>query len=505
VEMQLFDKLAEPGMALNTIGDGGFEPRLAERWTWSADSLSIAFALDPRARWHDGAPVTAHDVRFTWQLYADSVVGSPSRPLVAAIDSVTVRDPLTAVFWFARRGPEQFFDATFQMRILPEHLLASLPRAELRSAPFGRHPVGTGAFKFVRWEGRQSIALEANLQYYRGRPHLDRVIWSIAPDPQAAVLRLLSGEADFFEYLRGPDIAAVAARPELKVLRYPSLSYGTLIWNERDPKNPSAPNPLFADRDLRRALTLAVDRASLVRSVYDTLAITGHGPINTHISTYDSTVALLPYAPDSAKRLLDALGWRATGADGMRTKKGKALGFSILVPSSSTQRQQLAVLIQEEMQRLGVHVEIEQGDFPTVFRRVAARQFEAVIWGTILDPSPGGIRQSWTSAAAAPGGSNIAGYRSAAFDTDLDSATHALDPVRAKAYYRRAYETIIADAPAVWINEASNLAGLSKRVYPVGMRADAWALNLWQWSIPADQRIARDDLGSTPPAPPAKP
>jgi len=505
VEAQLFDKLAEPGMALHTNGDAGFEPRLAKSWSWSRDSLSIAFALDPRARWHDGAPVTARDVRFTWQLYSDSVVASPSRPLVAAIDSVTVRDSLTAVFWFARRGAEQFFDATFQMRILPEHLLASVPRAELQSAPFGQHPVGTGAFKFVSWEGRQAITIEANPDYYRGRPHLDRVIWSIAPDPQTAVLRVLSGEADWYEALRGPDIAAVAARPELQVVPYRSMTYGYLIWNERDPKNPSAPSPIFADRALRRALTLGIDRASLVKSVYDTAAILGHGPINTHIATFDSIIVLLPYAPDSAKRLLDALGWRVTGADGMRMKNGRTLGFSLLVPTSSAPRQQLAVLIQEQMKRLGVKVEIEQGDFTTVVRRVTTRDFEAALWGTILDPSPAGIRQSWTSAAAAPGGSNLAGYKSAAFDAYIDSAVHTLDPVREKAYFRRAYETIIADAPAVWINEARNFAGASKRVHPVRMRADAWTVNLAEWYIPADQRIARDNVGSAPAAPPAKP
>ena len=505
VESQLFDKLAEPGLSLNTIGDAGFEPRLATRWSWSPDSLSIAFTLDPRAKWHDGAPVTARDVRFTWQLYSDSIVGSPTRPNVASIDSVTVRDPLTAVFWFARRGPEQFFDATYQMRILPEHLLAAIPRAELKSAPFGRHPVGTGPFTFVSWEGRQAITLEANPQYYRGRPHLDRVIWSVAPDPQSAILRLLAGEADFLEYLRPPDLTAVAGRPELKIVPRPTLGYQYLVWNERDPKHPAAASPIFADRELRRALTMGIDRVSLVKSVYDSLAVPGHGPITTHIATFDSTIALLPYAPDSAKRLLDALGWRAAGTEGLRMKNGRPLAFSLLVPSSSTQRMQLAVLIQDEMKKLGVQVEIEQTDFPTMGRRYAAREFDAAIVGTLLDPSPANIKQSWGSASTGPGGSNAAGYQSPVFDAYLDSASHALDPARARAYYRHAYETIIADAPAVWINEASTLAGAAKRVHPVRMRADNWAVNLAEWFIPASERIARDNVGSAPAAPPAKP
>ena len=311
-------------------------------------------------------PVTARDVRFTWQLYDDTAVGSLVRPLIQSIDSVTFLDSLTAVFWFSHRAPEQFFDATFQMRIVPEHVLGSIPRAQIKSAPFRRDPVGSGPFKFVRWDDRQAIVLEANRDYHLGRPHLDRVIWSIAPDPQAAVLRVLSGDADFYEYLLPTDIAAVAARPELKLLAYPTLSYTSLIWNERDPKKPGAPNALFADRDLRRALTLAVDRASLVKSVYDSFAVTGHGPVTAHVATYDSTIAMLPYAPDSAKRLLDALGWRVTGPGGSRMKNGKPLAFTILVPSSSVPRRKLAVLIQDELKQIGVTVEIDQADFPTV-------------------------------------------------------------------------------------------------------------------------------------------
>ncbi len=119
VEAQLFEKLAEVGMGLNTVGDAGFVPVLATGWTWAPDSLSIAFHIDPKARWHDGAPVTANDVRFTWQLYADSATGSLVRPLILSIDSVTVRDSLTAVVWFSRRTPEQFLDAAWQMRDPP--------------------------------------------------------------------------------------------------------------------------------------------------------------------------------------------------------------------------------------------------------------------------------------------------------------------------------------------------------------------------------------------------
>ena len=119
----VYDRLAEIGDSLNTAGDQGFKPRLAKSWTWSPDSLAIAFHLDSAARWHDGQPVTAEDVRFTWSVYTDSTSGSPYGSALAGIDSVVAADKGTAVFWFKERSPLQFYDAVSTMSILPEHLL----------------------------------------------------------------------------------------------------------------------------------------------------------------------------------------------------------------------------------------------------------------------------------------------------------------------------------------------------------------------------------------------
>src|SRR5581483_540525 len=172
-------------------------------------------------------------------------------------------------------------------------------------------PIGSGPYRVVRWIPRRLVELEADTSYHPGRPHIDRLIWTIAPDPNAAFLRLLSGDADVVEYLRPPDIEQLAKHPELKAVRYPSLAYVYLLFNERDPAHPARPHPVFGNREVRRALTMAVDRPRLVRAVLDTLADVAVGPLTRAIPGYDSTTAQFPYAPDRAKRLLDALGWRA--------------------------------------------------------------------------------------------------------------------------------------------------------------------------------------------------
>src|SRR5665213_48850 len=131
---QIYDYLAAPVDPVRTFGDAGFRPELARTWKWSLDSLSIAFELNPLARWHDGAPVRASDVRFSYALFTDTVVNSPHASDFQGIDSVTVRDSLTAVVWWHHRTPEQFFQIAYNLAIMPEHLLGKLPRASLSSS-----------------------------------------------------------------------------------------------------------------------------------------------------------------------------------------------------------------------------------------------------------------------------------------------------------------------------------------------------------------------------------
>lgn len=497
----LFDRLAEIGPDLNTIGDRGFQPRLARRWEWAPDSLSIAFHLDPRAHWHDGRPLRAADVHFTHAVYTDPTVGAPSAPLLANIDSVSVRDSLTSVFWFKRRSGEQFFDATYQMQIIPVHLLGGVKRSELKTAQFGREPVGSGPFRFVRWTPGTSLEVVADTTHYRGRPKLDRVIWSVNPDFTAASTKLFAGEADVFEVLRPEQLAELAKHPELKAVGYPSLDYGFMTFNLRDGAR-GRPHPVLGDRELRRALTRALDRRSMIRNVFDTLGAVAIGPVTRAQATADTTIPQLEYDLAGARRTLDSLGWRDANGDGVRERNGRPLAFTLLTPVSSRNRVRLSVLIQEQLKAAGAKVTVEQMDFSAFLERMTGRRFDAVMGAWHLDPSPAGVRQSWgTAGARGKDGSNYGGYESAAFDASVDSALAELDPVRSKAHFRRAYETIVADAPAVWLYEPRLMAGVHKRIEMPVRRADAWWAGLAEWSVPAAERIQRDNLGLAARAP----
>jgi peptide/nickel transport system substrate-binding protein len=355
----IFERLAEPGDSMNTRGDGGFEPELAESWTWAADSLSIAFKLHPEAKWHDGVPVTARDVAFSFDIHKDPEVGSSVAPLLARIDSVTIRDSLTAVVWYRQRYPEQFLDAAFQVRVHPEHWLGKVKRSEYTTSPVVRSPIGSGRFKFARWEPGTLVEVVANTEHYRGRPKLDRILWSIAPDFNTSAARLFSGEADYLEYLRPENVEEIKKHPELVMTRYGSLDYGFMWFNLRDPRNSARPHPIFGDIGVRRALAMAVDREKAVKNVLGDLGFVSVGPLPRAHLYGDTTLKTPGYDLEGAKRLLDSLGWRDTNGDGIREKGGRQLRFSLAAPTSSQTRMRFSVVLQAMLRDVGARVELD--------------------------------------------------------------------------------------------------------------------------------------------------
>ena len=490
---QIFEPLADVSDSLNVFGDGGFLPRLADSWTWAPDSMSIAFHLDPRARWHDGKPVHARDVAFTISLCKNPALAAPIAPLLSNIDSVTVKDSLTPVFWFRSRSAQQFYDAATVALILPEHVYGAIPVASLASSDVLRHPIGSGRFKFKSWVPNASIEIVSNPDHYRAPARLARVIWTISPgDFNAAATRFLAGDADLFPSVRADMLPEIAKSHTARLIEYPGFKFGYMVFNMRDPANPKLPHPLFRDAAMRRALTMAVDRASLVRNVFDSLAIPSIGPTVRAMATADTTIPQIPYDPQGAMRVLDSLGWH-TGADGIRVRSGRTLAFTIMVPSSSKDREKLAVLMQDQFKRVGAKVDVLSVE-PNVFERQQyAHKFDGAIEAWLADPSPGGIRESWGSAAAHTEGSkNYGDYANAVFDVQVDSALHATTRPTARALFSRAFRTLIADAPAIWLFEPRNMVGVNERIHLAPLRADAWWAHLADWYVPADAQIARD-------------
>ena len=488
---QIYDYLADVGPSLDTRSENDYRRELADSWRWSTDSMSIRFHLNPRARWHDGKKVTAADVRFTYAVNKSPIVAGRYVSSLDNIDSVTVADSVTAVFWFHRRNPMQFLDAAGQLLILPSHQLEKIPLARLRQIVLPA-PVGSGRFRFRRWNKGASVEIVADTANYRGRAKLDRVIWSVTTDFTAAVASVARGDADLFDGLRPEDMSELARRPNVRIRNLPGMTYSFLRFNLRDPVDTARPHPLFADRDLRRALAMSIDRNEILRSVFDTFATVPVGPTVRAFPTTDPRLAQIPFDSGRGASLLDSLGW-IRNSGGVRVKNGRELGFRIIVSSQNLNRIKMSVLLQERLRRAGARLNVDRLESSAQTVKEERGDFDASIGAWTMPSSPDATRDAWSSTGIGKNGVNYGAYSNPRFDALLDSALSS-DAAHARNKFSAAYEVINDDAPAVWLAEPRKILGIHSRIRTSQIRPDEWWFSLADWWIPPTERVLRDRI-----------
>jgi peptide/nickel transport system substrate-binding protein len=494
----LFDPLLVIGPSLNATDDAGFEPRLARRWSWSADSLAITFELDPDARWHDGTPVVGADV-----VAGLAAVRDPGNASVVAsdfedVDSVSAPDARRAVFHFRRRSAEQLYTASLLFP-LPSHLVADLGGGALRASPFALAPVGSGPFRFGAWEPPVRLELYASEDHYRGRPRLDRVVLAASSDPASALARLWAGEADVWENLPPQELPEAARHPQLRVLASPGFEYGFAAFNFRDPGDTSRAHPLFRDAAMRRAFTLATDRLTIVRAVLDSSGLPLLGPFVRRQSFADTTLAQIPFDREAAAALFDSLGWRVDARDGIRRRGGRRLTVRMLVPASSANRMRAAVLLQEQWRLAGIDAGIDRRDNQSFGGATMAGNFDIQLGGWLTTPSARGLRGTWGSPQREGWGrQNYGRYDSPAFSDAVAAALGTLDRDEAVRELHAAFRTIVADAPAIWLYEAVLRPAVHARISVPAWRPDGWWRTIPEWSVDPAQRLPRDARPDAP-------
>jgi peptide/nickel transport system substrate-binding protein len=487
----IFDRLADIGPNLETSGDGTFKPRLAKSWEWANDSLSIAFRLDPKARWHDGMPLRANDVRFSFATYTSDTVASTTKSLLGNIDSVSVRDSLTAVFWFKRRLPHQFFDATYHMFILPSHRLDTVPAKGLAASSFARQPVGTGRFRFVRWEPGSQLEVVADTGNARKRAMLDRVIWTFTSDFGVATVKLFAKEADFYEAIRPDNFAQVEASPDLRLEPYAPLKYEFLSYNLRKRGDSSSAHPLLGDVNVRRALAMAVDRASLARNVFDTLGSVALSAAPRVLIPDTAALRQIPFDPAGARALLDSLGWIVNPKDGVRERNGVRFSFEIMASPTNQSRPRYAELLQQQFRAVGVEAQAVRVESGTLRERIPKRDYDAWVTGFQMNPGRLGMAQTWRS----NGSQNYGRYASPEFDQLLDSAMTSMRTDLFQQRWTAVFQRLIDDQPGMWLVEAKSPVAVHRRIRTGSLRPDGWQAGIADFTVDPGMRIDRDRIG----------
>lgn len=491
----IYERLADLAPGGAPVDTAAFRPRLASSWE-RIDSLTLRFHLRSGARWQDGEPLTAEDVVFSFDAYADSLVDAGARAYIAGRLTAVAEDSATVGIHFAEPSPEQLYDATYHVRILPRHIWAAIPRESWAADTAMAHLIGSGPYRLRNWEHAQSLTLVADTA--RGPaasgdtvPAIRRVIWRFAPDPDAALNLILTHEADLLEQVGAPDrVSRVADDSAYRLRSYPSAVFGFLAFRLADAAG--RPHPILRDRAVRRALTLATDRPLLARSILGPATRIPGGPMSQllWIAGGDTTGGAA-YDTVAAARLLDSAGWVRSGR-GMRQRMGQRLQLDLLVPSTSATRRNIAVALQEAWRRLGADVSVTVVDGPVFQQRLGAGRFDAYVGAYLDEPSARGLVDQWTRAGW--GALNYGRYGNLVFDSLLARAGREPDRARGAALYREALDTINADAPAIFLYALTNTAAVHRRLRNVTIDPFSWLATLPQWSVEPTARLPRDSV-----------
>ncbi|MEM7233232.1 MAG: ABC transporter substrate-binding protein, partial [Planctomycetota bacterium] len=288
-------------------------PALAESWSFSPDRKTLTFKLRKDVKWHDGVPFTAHDVAFTFDLHKDPKVGYSVASWKKSLESCEALDDYTVRFTYASTYPEQLIDATVGFPV-PKHILESVPREKIREHEFSRSPIGTGAYKLVEWQPQAHVTLEANPDYFRGKPKIQRIVFKTVPEIQNRMQQLRNGEADVLTRVPLEHFLSLAKEESLTPYTVPDKVYHYIAWDLK--------NPLFSSQAVRRALTMAIDRNAIRKAVFGKHAEICTGPLWPALWGFHPNLPVPPFDVEEAKRALKAEGWADTDGDGILDKDG---------------------------------------------------------------------------------------------------------------------------------------------------------------------------------------
>lgn len=469
------------------------EAALAKSWSVSADGRHYTLHLRHGIRFSDGHAFDSADVVFTFQVHLDEKVESPQRDLlliggrplqVTALDPWTVRVDLAQ----PHAAAERLFDS---IGILPRHLLEKSYRdGSLRKAwGLGVPPAqiaGLGPFRLKQYVPGQKAVLERNPYYWKsdsaGRrlPFADELVFVFAANEEAQFLRFLSGETQIVQRIGARNYQAASADARAKGLRLvdagPSLEYNFLFFNLNAVDAGKLPQVAahqrwFQQAEFRRAISLALDRTAMVQVIYDgrATALGGHvTPANRLWA--DASIHAPARNLDEAKELLRRAGFAWNSAGKLMDRTGTPVDFSILASSSSTERVQMASMIQEDLKALGITVQVVPFDFRAMLDRILKTyDYDAAVLGLGGgDTDPNSEINVWTSSGSTHVWDLTRATASTPWQQEIDRLMKeqivALRPAERKQLYDRVQQIVAKELPAICLVTPHVLAGAQESV-----------------------------------------
>ena len=473
----VFNGLVKYDKDINLVGD------LAQGWEVLNGGLTIIFHLRQKVNWHDGAPFTAGDVKFTYEKLIDPNIKTPYSGDFERVKSLEVLNDYTVKVTY--KEPFSPGLSSWGMWIMPKHILG-VRDIKLRKelwAKFSRHPIGTGPYKFKRWKTAELIELTANPDYFEGMPYIDRYIYRIIPDQATIFLELQTQGVDQtsltpLQYKRQTDNKFF--QRNFKKYRYPAFGYTYLGFNLLDER--------FKDKRVRQAINYAINRQEIIDGVLLGLGRVCTGPFPGESWAYNSLVKPKSYSEKKALELLKEAGWADDNGDGWLEKQGKFFEFTIITNQGNEQRQRVAEIIQRRLGEMGIKVKIkiiEWSAFLSEF--IDKRKFEAVILGWSLSRDPDCF-DIWHSSKTKEGEFNFISYQNPQLDLLLEEGRREFNQEKRKKIYHQVHQILYEDQPYVFLFVPDALPIVHSRFKGIEPAPIGIGYNFIKWYVPKSQQ-----------------
>jgi peptide/nickel transport system substrate-binding protein len=462
---------------VKTVGPLDFQMMLAESFT-TKDNQTFSIAIHPEAKWTDGKPVTAHDVEFTLNLIANPKTITTLRSSIFALDGLNekgmlaegeakissvkvIDDKHLEIKTKKPVDPNLIYERFSDILIVPKHMLENVAPAQLNQNPFWRNPnVTSGAYKFVKYENKAYVELEANKDYYRGAPKIEKVFIKIMPAANI-VAQLQSGELDMNAAQGVGNIPAaewktVKAIPNLTTKEEPTRRYNSIEINTER----------FKDKKVRQALAYAIDRPTIVKQLMPDAGELQNGPYSNSHPYHDKNVKAYEYDPEKAKQLLKEAGFDMNKP------------IELIVPTGDRTREMAGNIIQQNFQAIGLQVKQVNFDFPTTVSRLVKGDFDLALssFGSIMDPD--GPANVYRSTAAL----NDMRFKNARVDELFNMGMSETDKDKRFAVYSELQNLIQEEVPLITVYSEFNLIALNKNVSGKGGVTDGMHYDVNTWT-----------------------
>lgn len=480
----IFNSLAQADIT------GLLKPELATHWEMSEDQSYYTFFLRDDVVWHDDTPFSAEDVAFTVRVIQDpAFTGNvPGIELwrevtVEVIDSTTIRFIL----------PEEIvpfapFLSFTTFKIIPQHVLATIPVAELANAPFSRAPVGTGAWRLVPQESDQ-IVLEPHAAYFGKKPMIDRLIFRFYDDIPSALRALKNGQVMGVAQIRPSDLPDMLANPSITVYSALRSGYTALFYNLR--------NPLFQQQDVREAMMLGLDRQALIEQVLNGQGIVANSFLMPTHWAYEPSLPSYTYQPEEASALLEEAGWEDDDGDGIRERNGKTFKFNVLTISADPELVEVVTEVTKQWQALGLQANADIVESAAELReKLNKRDFDLFVLATPLTgiPSDPDFYPLWHSTQLAEnGGQNYPSFENEIADILLIEGRLTLEQEKRRVIYSDFQQILAQELPALPLyhpiyNYAINQIAKDVQIAPLNKPADRF-MTLPDWYLKIQRLI----------------